>query len=112
MTDADPDVPELLRIVYLLTRMAQEIHTAEMDSTLARAWVLAMVPVVLAAGLELDQLRGPDLPIARALSLWLAADDQGAAQRVSSWWQQTESADTSLPVAIQDLARQLDAPPS
>lgn len=110
LTDADPAVPEVLRIACLLTQMAiqKQMSDLEPDSPLGRAWNLAAVPVVLAAGAELEVLRAPALPVRQALALWLAADDS-VSGKVDFWWQQHGATGTSLPVAIKELARLLDS---
>lgn len=110
LTNVDPGVPELLRIAFLLTWLASESQPARQtpDAALSRAWQLATVPVVLAAGQELEQIRAPELPIARALELWLSVD-KTVADKVVFWWQQHGEKMTALPVAVHDLARMLAA---
>jgi hypothetical protein len=108
LTDADPLVPEVLRIAWLVTRMAIERHIRERsgDLSLSRAWSLVSVPLVLTAAAELELIRGGDLPIARAMELWQIGDAQ-IAERLRQWWQQLRQTPQPLPVALKALDRLL-----
>ncbi len=110
LTDVDATVPEVLRMVWLITRMAIDSHIREKsaDQSLATAWSLVSVPLVLSAGQELELIRTKDLPIRRAMELWQFGD-ASAAEILTDWWQQFRRADQPLPAALRVLDQRLEA---
>jgi hypothetical protein len=108
LTDVDPAVPEVLRIAWLITRMAIETHTRERsaDQPLARPWALVSVPLVLTAAANLDLISRDRLPVQRAMELWQKADAD-VAETLSDWWSQWT--DAPLPVALKELDQMLAA---
>ena len=103
LTDIDPAVPEVLRIAYLLTRLAMESFTHDTDHE-SLPWSVAIIPIVLQAGANLDRCSTP-IPIDVALRVWRITDVNS--ELLSQWWQIFQDNDASLPVALQDLAVQL-----
>lgn len=113
LTDVDPAVPEVLRVAWLITRMAIETHTRERssDQSLARPWALASVPLVLTAAAELELISPGPPPVQRAMQLWQRSD-VGAADVLSDWWSRSNEADTAntpLPLALKQLDQALAA---
>jgi hypothetical protein len=108
LTDVDPEVPEILRMVWLITRLAIDSHIREKsaDQSLATAWSLVSVPLVLSAGKELELVRTKELPIRRAMELWQFGD-AGAAETLSEWWRQFCGANQPLPAALRVLDQRL-----
>lgn len=101
LTDVDPGVPEVLRIAWLITRMAIETHMRERstDQSLSRPWMLVSIPLVLTAATNLELISG-ELPIGRAIELWQRSD-VGVADEVTRWW--SRWTDEPLPVALKEL---------
>lgn len=130
LTDADGAVGEIFRLAYLVTQVAVGRH---LDATLGRApssepsqpegfgsgthrrtllpWRLGCVPVVLAAGADLEIFRADPLPIRAAIKLWRLGDETVAAV-VEQWWRQWGDADAAMPVALKALHRMLEDAPS
>jgi hypothetical protein len=126
LADIDPAVPEILRMTWLITRMAIDAHIRERstDLSLAIPWSLASVPLVLAAGRELELVSGEPvgpankegpakkeanaLPIRRAMELWRFGD-ANTADLLSAWWQEFRGTNVPLPVALKILDQRLQA---
>ncbi|MCG8651604.1 MAG: hypothetical protein MI861_17310, partial [Pirellulales bacterium] len=108
LTDVDPMVTEVLRVAWLVTRLAVASHFNEIDGgpNLVSAWTLASVALVLQAGLELELVRTTDLPIVNAVRHWRLSDE-AVGEKLHAWWQQTRQAQTPLPMALQELERSL-----
>lgn len=102
LSDIDLSVPEVLRVAYLVTRLAIDRHRGGDDVTSDLAWSLATIPLVLSAGRELELIQTDELPIAAAARLWQLADP-GAAEQVQRWWQKTRDDDAPLPIAVRLL---------
>ncbi len=110
LTDVDPAVPEVLRVAWLITRIAIESHTGKKpgEQSLATAWSLVSVPLVLTAAANLD-LAPPDrLPIKRAMELWNRSD-ANIAETLANWWVNYKQSPTPLPVALKQLDQLLEA---
>ncbi|MFK8113407.1 MAG: hypothetical protein AB8B91_14480 [Rubripirellula sp.] len=109
LTDADPAVPEVLRIIWLLTRMAIDQHTSGKadEQNLGLPWSLASVPIVLTAGVELELIRG-ELPIRRAMELWQFGD-AALSNVLQRWWNAHVADPTPLPVALKLLQKEIQA---
>ncbi len=108
LTDVDPAVPEVLRVAWLVTQLAIESHFRDKsgDQTLARAWSLASVPLVLTAAAQLDLIQGEKLPIRAAIDLWHLGGEE-VSGKLELWWQRTQDAPTPLPVALKEFDRML-----
>ncbi|TWU46368.1 hypothetical protein Poly51_57640 [Rubripirellula tenax] len=105
LTDADPLVPEVVRVAWLVTRIAIGNHNRQRsgETSLMVPWQLASVPLVLSAAAEVELVRGDTLPIARAMELWKFGDP-AVAERLTLWWNEFVSTKTPLPVALKKLA--------
>ncbi|MFG0262233.1 MAG: hypothetical protein ACF788_07570 [Novipirellula sp. JB048] len=121
LTDAESSVPEVVRVAWLMTRVAIEHHIAEKsltskpgDSTFGRplsllsAWAFGSVPLVLRAAAELDLTPREALPIATATRLWRLSEAAIAGDLVSRWWDQLEAHPVPLPVALKSLSQQIE----
>jgi len=115
LTDVEPAVPEVLRVAWLVTRLATEIHTREKSSedSTSLPWALGSVPLVLSAAAELDLISTASLPIETAVTTWHLGD-RAIGRVTQQWWDdwQGESstrstAGTPLPVALRNLRQQL-----
>ena len=123
LTDADPAVGEIFRLAFWVTQVAVGRH---LDATLGRTttpshpedfgsgthrrislpWGLGCVPIVLAAGAQLELFRAESLPVAKAVRLWRLGDDS-VADMVAGWWDQWADAGAAMPVALKALERML-----
>ena len=110
LTDADPTVPEVLRVAWLVTRLVTEIHTREKSSaeSVSLPWGIGSVPFVLSTAVELDLIAESSLPIARAVEIWHLGD-AGVGRTTEAWWDQWHESKTPLPVALADLRQRLMA---
>lgn len=110
LTNADAAVPEVLRVAWLLARlgMAHGSGNRMVDPQhLPSIAAVALVPIVLRAGQELDLVAPGPLPIERALELWQHAPNPSTTAVLSDWWQQWTTAPMPFPVAIKALDRML-----
>ncbi|QDS92929.1 hypothetical protein FF011L_16840 [Roseimaritima multifibrata] len=110
LTNVDPQVPELLRIAWLVARLGigQGGANRMVEAThLPVVAALGLIPIVLQAGQNLDLVPPGELPIQRTLDLW----QQGAAPATTlvlqDWWRQVNSGSTPFPVALKALDRML-----
>lgn len=105
LTDADPAVPEVLRVAWLMTSLAIENHTRgrSTDTGLMLPWQYASVPLVLAAAADVELVGGPELPIERAMAMWKFGD-AATATKVAAWWRDFTANPQPLPVALRKLA--------
>lgn len=110
LTDVDMQVPEVLRAAWLITRMSIESYTREKSGevTLAMPWRLVAIPLVLTAAQNLEILRGPELPIARAMQLWEHSDSR-LAETIGQWWSEHRRNRTPLPAALKVLHAKIRA---
>ena len=108
LTNVDPQVPEVLRVAWLVTQLAIEIHTQERSSENSGSipWAIGTVPLVLTAAKDLEILRGDELPIESAMQLW-GLGDHNVAKIVSQWWQQQQKSPTPMPVGLKQLDQML-----
>ncbi len=104
LTDADPAVPEVLRVAWLLTQLAVQTHTRERSSEIAESlpWEIASVPLVLRAGRELEIIKTDTLPIATAMQLWNLGSDREV-KIVQQWWRERQSSSAAMPVDLKRL---------
>lgn len=110
LADADPDIPEVLRIAWLITQIAIENHTRSRSNefSLLTAWEYAAVPIVLAAAQDVELVRPGPLPIQRALLSWTSGKE-AAAPKLSAWWEQWQEKQNALPLALRDLSDSLSS---
>ncbi len=106
LTDVDRSVPEVLRVAWLITRLAMDAHLRgkAADRSLSRAWSLASVPLLLSAGVRLDLIDAPSLPISAAIDLWNMGDSS-VSSKLEFWWQSIQGTETPLPVCVSELDR-------
>ncbi|MGB7327243.1 MAG: hypothetical protein WBD31_20370 [Rubripirellula sp.] len=104
LTDADPKVPEVVRVAWLVTQVAIANHSRQRsgETGLLTPWQYASVPLVLSAAAEVELVRGDELPIARAMELWNFGDPTAAA-RLTQWWKELVATPMPLPVALKKL---------
>lgn len=108
LTDADPIVPEVLRVAWLVCSVAIENHCRSRsgETNLMSAWKLASVPIALQAGRAVELVAADSLPIDRAMAQWHVASES-VADVLSQWWNDWQSSQTALPVALRQLSQQL-----
>ncbi|MEE2936598.1 MAG: hypothetical protein VYA84_11445 [Planctomycetota bacterium] len=103
LTDADPRIPEIMRVAWLITRLTIDAYIRdEADDALAGSWSLISLPLVLEAGRELEILREPELPICQAANLWRFCDES-TARTLQRWWEQYRDTSMPLPAALKIL---------
>ncbi|QEG39470.1 hypothetical protein [Roseimaritima ulvae] len=112
LTNVDTNVPEVLRVAWLLARlgMAHGSGNRMVDPDhLPAIAAVALVPIVLSAGQELDLVPPGPLPIEAALKLWQQAPNPSTTAVLNDWWQQWTTAEMPFPVALKALDRMLFA---
>ena len=103
LTDADPEVPEVLRIVWLVTRLTIELYLRDgSDDALADSWALVSVPIALEAGRELEIVNWPEAPIEKAMQVWHFGDTN-VATKLGAWWRSHRDSAMPLPAALKIL---------
>jgi hypothetical protein len=107
LTDADPAVPEVLRVAWLITRLTIDSYIrGKGEDALSASWSLVSVPLVLEAGRELGLVHAPELPIEKAMILWHFGDAE-VAETLAHWWQQHAHSNLPLPAALKILEASL-----
>ena len=107
LTDANPDVPEVLRVAFLVTQLALESHLREKSSERSSLpWTIALVPIVLAAGKHLDVIRSSELPIHEAVDAWRVCDPT-TADTLAAWWPKWHGTNNPIPVGLKQLAHSI-----
>lgn len=108
LTDADPSIPEVLRVVWLVTSLAIETHIRSRTGQrmISNAWSLVSVPLVLSAGSHLEMFHGDQLPIAQAVGMWRGGSAE-TIEALDRWWREYDSSAVPLPIALQQLERAL-----
>ncbi len=108
LTDSDPAIPEVLRVLWLVTSLAIETHIRSRTGQrmLSSAWSLVSVPLALNAAFHLELLQSDELPIGQALRIWRGGSE-ATIQTLSRWWQGYVKSTTPLPVALRELEKSL-----
>ena len=108
LTDADPIIPEILRVIWLVTSLAIETHIRSRtgERMMSSAWSLVSVPLVLSAASHLEMFPPGDLPIGRAVQIWHGASPE-TVETLVRWWQEYAASTTPLPLALQELEASL-----
>ncbi len=109
LSDADPDVPEVLRVAWLLTQLALQIQMREKSSETVSGmpWTLGSVPIVLSASIDAGIIPGGnDRQIEATLQLWRLGD-WSTARTLHTWWQQWQKNKSPMPVAVKALDKML-----
>src|SRR6056297_177735 len=106
LTNADPAVPEVLRVAWLIARLGMRQAQANRlidPAHLPAVTALALVPIVMHAGQELELFAPGELPLRRAMELWQQAPTPQMVDVLGDWWEQFSSGETPFPVAIKAL---------
>ena len=108
LADPDPIIPEVLRVVWLVTSLAIETHIRSRtgERMMSNAWSLVSVPLVLSAASQLEMFPSGDLPIGRAVQMWHGASSE-TVQTLELWWREYAASTTPLPLALQALEASL-----
>jgi hypothetical protein len=109
LTDADPAVPEVLRLVWLVTALAIETHIRSRTGQrmVSHAWSLVSVPLVLTAALRLEMFVSDRLPIATAMRHW-GGGSAATSEVLAVWWQRYLDSNVPLPLALKQLEKLLN----
>lgn len=110
LTNVDPQLPEILRIAWLLAQLdldrpvvSDGIHAHRLRAVAG----LAMLPAILEAGQELELCRYCDESLASAYRLWhcgsLELEASQTLSVISSWWQTYHASRPAWPVALKGL---------
>ncbi len=104
LTDSDPTIPEVLRVVWLVTSLAIETHIRSRTGQrmISTAWSLVSVPLVLSAASHLEMFPPGSLPIGRAVDLWHGASPK-TIKVLEQWWHQFAGSGVPLPIALKQL---------
>lgn len=104
LTDSDPAIPEVLRVVWLVTSLAIETHIRSRTGQrmISTAWSLVSVPLVLSAASHLEMFPPGNLPIGRAADLWHGVSPK-TIRILEQWWQQFAGSSIPLPIALKQL---------
>lgn len=108
LADVEPEVPEVLRVVYLITMATMGRHTRSKsgDSSHSIPWSLGLVPIVLKIGAGVGLVPGGELPVSLACRLWQVGD-ASTSREVAQWWRGFESDRQPLPVALKGLGQSI-----
>lgn len=114
LTHVDPQLPETLRIAWLLSQLDLDrpAFSDNINAHRLRAVAgLAMLPAILVAGQELELCRYSDESLASALRLWqcdtLQLDAAETLAVVSTWWETYQASRPAWPVALVALDQML-----
>ncbi len=110
LTDVDPRVPEVLRVAWLVTRVAIESHARQSsgDLRLMVPWSLVSVPLVLSAAAQLELISADSLPVSKAMEMWQFGDAR-TAKTVSQWWIEQQQDNGPLPAKLRQLEERLQS---
>lgn len=102
LTNDHPKIPEVLRAIWLSTRVAIEQHLLSRSDAmgLRRGWSWASVAFVIDAATEVGVLNQP-VSIGEAMKHWQFGD-ASIATRVEHWWDKRDES-TPLPLLIRSL---------
>jgi hypothetical protein len=114
LTNSDPQIPETLRLAWLLGQLDLErpIYSQSINSLRLRRIVgLAMVVPTLLAAEQLDLCQVDRALVARALRLWRLASSAVEADAIShllfAWWETVERTGATWSLALTGLDRML-----
>jgi len=81
-------LPEVLRVVWLITSLAIETHIRSRtgERMLSSAWSLVSVPLVLTAAAQLEMFPASEFPIAKAVQMWRGGT-AATIETLDLWWQ-------------------------
>ncbi|MCA9132763.1 MAG: hypothetical protein KDA45_06400 [Planctomycetales bacterium] len=114
LTHADPQLPETLRLAWLLGQLDLErpVYSELIHASRLRCLAgLALLPAVLQAGQELDLCLVSPASMAQAIALWrvdtLQHPPLAAAHIVHSWWETYQHSRPQWRIALTGLDRLL-----
>lgn len=114
LTHVDPQLPETLRIAWLLSQLDLDrpIYSDKINAHRLRSVAgLAMLPAILEAGQELELCRYSPESLAAALRLWhcdtLQLNAANTMVVVSAWWQTYQASRPAWPIALTGLDQML-----
>lgn len=114
LTHVDPQLPETLRIAWLLSQLDLDrpVFSDKINAHRLRSVAgLAMLPAILEAGQELELCRFSPESLANAFELWHCESLQlGAADTLdllSTWWETYQASRPPWPVALAGLDQML-----
>ncbi len=114
LTHAAPQLPESLRIAWLLSQLDLErpVYSELINALRLRSVAgLAMLPVVLAAGQELELCQSSPQLLRQAIELWyvdtLQIDAATISAIVSTWWETCQSSRPAWKTALTGLDQML-----
>ena len=109
LTDVDPRVPEVLRVAWLVSRIAIESHARQntADLRMMMPWSLVSVPLVLSAASTLELIHVDTLPISKAMELWQFGDGR-TAETLAQWWSDQHDDSGPLPAKLRQLGDRLE----
>ncbi len=114
LINAAPELPETLRLAWLLAQLDLErpVYSELINTSRLRSLAgLAMLPVVLTAGQELDVCRCTTELIEQAVALWqadtLELKQSHAAAVLTSWWETYQAARPEWRIALTGLDKML-----
>jgi hypothetical protein len=124
LTNPVATVPEVLRLVWLITRIGIGARVlpiegggAAGENPMRAATVLALasLPVVLDAACYLEMTQSPTVTAAlidSAIQAWFGPMESTVVETVEKWWSQSEQLNPPFPVALKALDRMLPGKPS
>ncbi len=117
LTHAAPELPESLRIAWLLSQLDLDrpLYSEQINAHRLRSVTsLALLPAVLCAGQELDLCRFCPELLGKAIELWLCPTmgltAETAASITTVWWETYQASRPKWHVALTGLDQLLPAP--
>jgi hypothetical protein len=120
LTNARPELPEVIRLGWLLAQMeceSSELFLRDVSVDLPTLIPLATIPSILAAGQELELTRCDSTHVALAIKHWHVSspcaplsETESPSKLASSllaWWNSSERAQAPWQASVQMLAKQL-----
>lgn len=111
LTNPNEDVPEILRIGWLLSQLNLDVPMFSEPISRVRLPQLASfatLPLVLAAADSVDLATLDEATLVRVLECWhLSLPSSDVAQKLLDWWQVCENSTTRWPVALSALDQML-----
>jgi hypothetical protein len=120
LTNARPELPEVIRLGWLLAQLEQdtnELFQTEASADVSMLIPLATLPSILAAGQQLELIRCDAAHVALAIQHWHVNSPFAAtgvtespwelATLLCEWWNSSERSQSSWQTAVQMLAKRL-----
>ncbi len=107
-TDPAPELPEVLRLAWLLAQLSLDLpRYADAFSNALRAasvGALALIPVTLASAADVKLATCDAATITKAVAMWLGADAD-TATKLNQWWDVYRDTRPAWPTALAALER-------